>query len=169
MKYKKYIKFIGGASNNNNNVPQRHNNYTPSNTIISSIWLFILFIILVASQYGIKCSEFPERECCDPPPIYPSIPQNNNNNYNLHNSNDDDDFNNNINPDLIDEQLLPTITTSLQGSGGTGSSTTVPQIGRSGKNFFFKVSIEECWKITLIMKKKIVKHANFQISTIRKS
>lgn len=132
MKYKKHIKFIGGGSNDNNN--SRHNNYTTSNTIISSIWLFILLVILVASQYGIKCSEFPERECCDPPPIYPSIPQTSNNNYNLHNSNDDDDFNNNINPELIDEPILPTITTSLQGGGiGGGLSTTVPQIGRSGK------------------------------------
>lgn len=129
MKYKKYIKFIGGGSNNNNN-NTRHNNYTTTNTIISSVWLFILLIILVASQYGIKCSEFPERECCDPPPIYPSIP-NNNNNYNL--NNDNDNYNNNINPELIDEPILPTITTSLQGGSGGSSSTTLPQIGRSGK------------------------------------
>lgn len=138
MKYKKYIKIIGGNSNKNN--VTRHNTTSPSssNTILSSIWLFILFIILVASQYGIKCSEFPERECCDPPPIYPSIPNNNNNFHNLNSNsdNDDDDFNNNINPELIDEPILPTITTSLQGGGGESTSTTLPQIGRSGKAKF---------------------------------
>lgn len=48
MKYKRYK--IGSSSN--------------YNAIISSIWLFILLQLTTTVQ----CSEFPERECCDPPP-----------------------------------------------------------------------------------------------------
>lgn len=90
MKYKRY-NFIGGSSN--------------YNAIISSIWLFILLLTTT-----IRCSEFPERECCDPPPIYPPIP---------------DAESNNIESPI--EPILPTTTTSLS------SSTIQPIIGRSGE------------------------------------
>ncbi|XP_063703599.1 uncharacterized protein LOC134833266 [Culicoides brevitarsis] len=138
MKHKKYIKFIGGDATRQTNA--RNTNYATSNTIISSIWLFILLIILVATQYGnVRGSEFPDRECCDPPPNMNGNGINENNNINIHNSDDDVIFNNNINPELIDE--IPTITTSLQGGIG---STNIPQIGRSGQNIKTAIAILNC-------------------------
>lgn len=99
MKYKRY-KF--GCSSN-------------YNAIISSIWLFILLVLLLTASSVVQCSEFPERECCDPPPIYPpNVP--------------DSENNNNVNGvESPIEPILPTITTSLS------LSTIQPIIGRSGK------------------------------------
>lgn len=85
------------------------------NTILSSIWLFILILV----SRTIKGSEFPERECCDPPPIYPPVPNN---------------IDNNV--DLPIEQILPTISTSLDGS------THQPIIGRSGKKSCYSTLLD---------------------------